>query len=129
MGKPLLVTRASFAALCGVIPEASTFTAAFAAIADLYLSRFALPSDITAIRPQYPCLKCGSPYGGFRWGLQHGCGSCSTCGWPARAYHFVIDENGDERRLVIVLQYHPDEVKVARKSSARRAGRATPQAE
>lgn len=113
------ITRATFAELRQLIPRSATFTPEFATIIDAYLNRFAMPRDVKDVRPQNPCLKCDSLYAGFHWGIQHGCGSCSKCGWPARAYHFVMDENGIERRLVIVLQYHPDEVKVARKTSGK----------
>lgn len=106
------VARASLDELRAVIAESDTFTPAFAAILDLYLARFAMPSDVAATRPENPCLKCGTLYAGFRWGIHHGCGYCSKCGWPARAYHFIADENAIERRIVVVLQYHPAEVRI-----------------
>ncbi len=61
------------------------------------------------------CLNCGRQQSGllgaFSWGIIHGEGTCS-CGWPARAYHFVKMPNGDEKRLEAVLQYHPDGIEV-----------------
>lgn len=68
-----------------------------------------------------PCVSCGKDFnpdlagfllngGGFEWGLVHGEGRCSNCGWPATGHHFVKDENGDEVMTLrnFVLQYHPD---------------------
>lgn len=43
--------------------------------------------------------------GGFEWGLAHGEGHCSTCGWPARAYHF--NPTPDVERFTAVLSYLP----------------------
>ncbi len=75
-----------------------------------YLSKFADPTG--------DCLKCGLALSGFMgtftWGLCHGEGQCSHCGYPARAYHHVIDEHGEDVcRLNHILQYHPDELAVA----------------
>jgi hypothetical protein len=48
--------------------------------------------------------------GTFRWGLQNGEGTCQRCGWPGRGLHDP-KKNGESvfnRRLEIILQYHPD---------------------
>lgn len=65
------------------------------------------------------CVCCGKQQGGdiiaslignayFRWGIAHGEGFCSNCGYPARAYHFNV---GPIKRLPIILQYHPEDLK------------------
>jgi hypothetical protein len=62
------------------------------------------------------CLKCKSAlegmFGSFRWGLTHGEGECSQCGWPCRAYHRPKDEEGEIFNSVLpkILQYHPSVV-------------------
>ena len=104
------VAVATFDAMRKWIPGADAFTTAFISTLDDYLKIFACPSDAQAEKTRYPCLKCGELYAGFHWGIQHGTGSCSKCGWPARAYHFVTDETGTEVRISMVLQYHPDGV-------------------
>lgn len=68
-----------------------------------------------------PCIKCDAPMvgnlvdqfigsAGFTWGLVHGEGHCRKCGWPARLYHFIKDENGADMVTIrnLLLQYHPD---------------------
>lgn len=76
-----------------------------------YFRRFAATSDGT-------CLCCGAKQGGdmvasvlgiarFRWGLAHGEGYCSDCGYPGRAYHYNV---GPLKRLEAIFQYHPDEL-------------------
>lgn len=58
------------------------------------------------------CVGCGRKIGlTFTWGIVHGRGRCSNCGWPARLYHYVEVE-GRERdvRWVGMLQYHPDQM-------------------
>jgi hypothetical protein len=66
------------------------------------------------------CPKCGAKLGGllgsFTWGLAHGEGICTggfgdKCGWPCRAYHRPLDENGKEifdGAIRHVLAYHPE---------------------
>lgn len=89
----------------GLTPEdESTLTA--------YFSRFVEPG---------PCIMCGAQQSGdmlqqalglsrFTWGLAHGEGYCSArnCSYPGRAYHYDI---GPIKRLTIILQYHPGELK------------------
>lgn len=70
-----------------------------------YIAAFAQPSEGGA------CLCCGET-GTFTWGLAHGSGHCFECGWPARLYHFVKGEDGNETRIVRLLQYHPDEISI-----------------
>ena len=72
---------------------------------DAYLVKFLAPSKT--------CIRCASTLGGvlgsFDWGLAHGLGSCTTCGWPIRVYHHIPFE-GDNLKLTMMLMYHPDEV-------------------
>lgn len=65
-----------------------------------YSEGFAQPAD------DGTCLCCGA-YASFTWGLQHGEGSCAKCGWPARMYHFIKTPEGEDKRVVRLLQYHP----------------------
>lgn len=70
-----------------------------------------------------PCIQCDAPMlgslvdqflgeAGFTWGLVHGEGHCRHCGWPARLYHFIKDENGEDLATIrnVLLQYHPSVV-------------------
>lgn len=63
--------------------------------------------------PDGKCLCCGVR-GAFTWGLTHGEGYCHYCGWPARLYHFIKDHTGNEQRIVRLLQYHPDQIVLAK---------------
>lgn len=102
---------------------------------DEYFAPFAQPPGETKdgkfhVKDGHPCLKCGEALtglasmligsGGFRWGLAHGEGNCSKCGWPARMYHFIKDDKGEELMTVrgFLLQYHPDAVTMRGKRSA-----------
>jgi hypothetical protein len=72
-----------------------------------YTKKFAKPSE------GRPCLACGASYGGFTWGLTHGHGHCSNCGWPATLYHYIKDREGkDIAGATVLLQVHPDQVSV-----------------
>lgn len=90
-----------------------------------YFEPFAqVPGEIGAdgnfnVEDGHPCLKCGEPLtgllsaltgGGFTWGLVHGEGNCRNCGWPARAYHYIKDLDGNKLMTIqpFVIQYHPD---------------------
>lgn len=46
----------------------------------------------------------------FRWGIVHGEGNCSNCGWPATVHHSIRDADGEE--LIFLRNYglaaHPD---------------------
>ena len=61
-----------------------------------------------------PCLGCGESQvgllrGRFTWGIAHGEGHCSNCGWPARMYHDIRDSDGVRLMYFrLLLQYHPD---------------------
>lgn len=69
--------------------------------------------------PPQKCLGCGHPLGGmfaglfgpggFRWGIAHGEGHCSYCGWPGRAHHFVRRPDGTVIATLrnFILMYHP----------------------
>ncbi len=83
-------------------PEAIANVAAEMAIADDYLKAFTRAKD--------GCVCCGAVQGGllfgfFTWGLAHGEGYCSQCGYPGRAVHRIGDI-GVLRHFI--LQYHPD---------------------
>jgi len=74
---------------------------------DKYLAGFAQPAE------GMKCLKCGTVQTGFlsaamgtgfQWGIAHGEGACSTCGWPGRGFHKIPDVG----TLEMLLQYHPD---------------------
>lgn len=79
-----------------------------------YLRHFLPPGE------RGDCAFCGSRQGGltaailgggFEWGLQHGEGHCSRCGYPARAYHDLKDADGAKViNGALILQYHPDEI-------------------
>lgn len=84
-----------------------------------YLSVFAKPINLEKkgfVSGSCKCLQCESVLdgviGSFTWGLTHGEGVCSKCGWPCRAYHRPEDENGELFTTAIekILQYHPDGV-------------------
>lgn len=85
-----------------------------------YLQAFVAPGD------KGQCVCCGEQQGGdmvaglmgtakFRWGLAHGEGFCSACGYPGRALHY-IGKGEDEMRLNLILQYHPDGLSFDRQS-------------
>jgi len=72
------------------------------------------------------CINCEEDlsglFGTFNWGIVHGEGSCSNCGYPARGRHYiklkklvVDDKEKNELILPFVLQYHPNELKQRRK--------------
>ena len=86
-------------------PESSNVDAAMAYLKD-NAAAFADPVDDK-------CLNCGRALmgllGSFTWGIIHGEGVCSHCGWPARAYHYY-EVDGEERSFQAVLQYHPDQL-------------------
>jgi hypothetical protein len=82
-----------------------------------YFSHFAVPEKGgDGFVSGSPCLCCGKPQGGFlgffQWGLAHGHGACSNCGWPATVYHFIRDKNGEELCTLrgLLLQAHPNDV-------------------
>jgi hypothetical protein len=69
---------------------------------------------LSAFCPDEKCLSCGATlagmFGSFTWGLTHGEGFCSNCGYPARGYHTIRDEAGKPvlGHAPLILQYHPD---------------------
>ena len=80
------------------ISYTETTPAALKAILEQYFHHFAKPSEGGGnLMMGHPCIKCGEPLAGFlgsfRWGIQHGEGQCS-CGWPARACHYISDADG-----------------------------------
>lgn len=88
-------------------------------IIDSYTEKFAQPMK------GQKCLKCGESlrglFGTFQWGLCSGEGTCSSCGWPARAHHNIKTKDGEELTgfFECLFQYHPDFVE--EKDSERRS--------
>lgn len=85
-----------------------------------YLSVFAAPQkgeNGNFLRGSLTCLRCEESLDGalgtFQWGLAHGEGACSKCGWPARAYHSPQHEGESlfSSPIQFILQYHPDHVR------------------
>ena len=86
-----------------------------------YLSHFCAPTVVDGKRV---CHKCGGEFNGllsmlgaskhvaFEWGLAHGEGHCSGCGWPMRAFHRPKGKDGEElfSLMNLPLAYLPDEV-------------------
>lgn len=113
---PRLSWRDVFAVPDGAVPPSAEDQAAMEA----YFRRFAKPLEGGL------CLSCGEKQGArdvmeaflgvakFRWGLAHGEGYCSGCGYPARALHYEV---GPINRLSLILQYHPDEFVLSEKKS------------
>lgn len=54
--------------------------------------------------------RCPRDDGYFTWGLAHGSGHCTRCGWPGTFYHFPKDEAGKPQRFEAMLWIHPDEL-------------------
>jgi len=52
------------------------------------------------------CVQCGEKLG-VRWTIVHGVAECYRCGYPCRVYHYC----DPAPRVVVTLQYHPDELK------------------
>ena len=69
---------------------------------DEHLKKFVVPDK------DRKCIRCGAYDYGFSWGITHGEGNCTRCGWPARAYHYASKE--ENCTINTILQYHPDEV-------------------
>lgn len=90
------------------------------AVIDVYLSKFLNPASETN-----PCICCGAPQTGimgllmgigFRWGIVHGEGACTGCGWPARVYHFINAADGSLLlQFDLLLQYHPAAVEIRKR--------------
>ncbi|MBT7243677.1 MAG: hypothetical protein HN879_09695 [Flavobacteriaceae bacterium] len=83
----------------------------FIAAMEEYLLLFAKPTK--------HCLKCEAyltgMLGSFTWGLANGEGTCSDCGYPARAHHYPKLPDGTglmegDQPIQLILQYHPDHV-------------------
>jgi len=85
-----------------------------------YLKTFAKP-QMSGREPI--CLACQQEMG-FSWDLAHGEGRCK-CGWPARALHYFETKNEHDdgiqtRRVIAILQWHPENVKYPNKAKPRR---------
>jgi len=81
-----------------------------------YLSSFAMPGqrgEGNIILGGITCISCDTVMdgacGSFEWGIAHGEGRCSHCGWPVRVYHFLKEE-GPLEQFSLLLPYHPDVV-------------------
>lgn len=84
-----------------------------------YFKIFAKPKflegeNVNWISGSLDCINCGRRLNGvlgtFQWGITHGEGNCSECGWPGRAIHYIKDTDGEDffnRPFDIILQYHP----------------------
>lgn len=46
------------------------------------------------------------------WEIAHGESFCTTCGVNSRTYHYIETTQGERKRLVITLQYHPSNYEV-----------------
>lgn len=85
-----------------------------------YLSIFAKPvkrdGSASWLMGSSECLNCSAQLdgalGSFQWGIVHGEGHCTGCGWPCRAYHRLKDSDGEifDGVLERILQYHPSGV-------------------
>lgn len=75
------------------------------------------------MQPQ-KCIGCGrlltGILGTWRWGIAHGVGECSSCGWPSHGHHFIKDEAGEHVATIhnFILQVHPDFVEQRQRESA-----------
>lgn len=49
----------------------------------------------------------GMLFGSFRWGIQHGHGSCSDCGWPVVAHHFIFRDKDGVKEELMSLRFYP----------------------
>lgn len=83
---------------------------------DAYLKHFAAPKregEDNHLCDGWPCVACGAKHS-FAWGIAHGSGHCTTCGWPATLYHFVKDRDGEELSTIrgVLLWAHPDDIDV-----------------
>jgi hypothetical protein len=58
------------------------------------------------VKPTGTCWLCEKELY-IEWGLAHGVARCTNCGIDSRVYHYLKDNDGQERKLEISLQYHP----------------------
>lgn len=86
-----------------------------------YLKDFAAPVVVEGKRF---CHNCGGEFNGllstlgltshvaFEWGLTHGEGRCSGCGWPMRGHHYAKTETGEQLFTLrnFPLAYMPEHV-------------------
>lgn len=99
--------------------KAEADTTELRATLDKYFHAFAKPvrvpkEEANMLYGSLRCLNCetvlSGALGSFQWGIVHGEGRCSKCGWPCRAYHYP--KHGDEKifdkRMEFILQFHPD---------------------
>jgi len=103
------------AATVGIVPtpgqEDVPDTLNLIALADEYFANFCASE-----KPDAP-IKCpccgfglGVLLGTFVWGIAHGEGTCSSCGYPCRAHHPIYEQGNDEPVMTLqnmVLPYHP----------------------
>lgn len=101
--------------------KAETAASKLRAALDQYLRIFIKPESKGAdnlVTGSQKCVGCGAAldglFGTFQWGLAHGEGACSGCGYPCRAYHRVMDGGAEPiMTFQFVLQYHPEELRAA----------------
>jgi hypothetical protein len=76
---------------------------------------FELDAFALFLPPHSGCVSCGAQLGGmlgsFAFGLPWGEGHCGRCDYPARVFHRLKLPDGSEEALMLILQYHPDELK------------------
>lgn len=74
---------------------------------DAYLGVFAAPITVgEGEQAKQVCFHCGEKFTGLlanlgvgvgiKWGLAHGEGICSGCGWPYRGHHFAKAPDGED---------------------------------
>ena len=78
-----------------------------------HLSHYAAPKKDEAgeNRSGQPCIACDATHS-FTWGMVHGAGHCTNCGWPASLYHFITDQEGKQVAHLrgVLLWAHPDDI-------------------
>lgn len=61
----------------------------------------------TFLKPSGVCWLCEHTLY-VEFGIIHGEVNCCECGIPARAYHYIEDNDGKKVRIERTLQYHPN---------------------
>lgn len=85
---------------------------------NIYLKIFAAPIksldlDVDGKPQSVKCINCDHAltglFGSFEYGIRHGEGACSKCGYPGRANHYIKHE-GFNMTFIRILQYHPSQL-------------------
>jgi len=104
------------------IPRCSLEHAHGEGVTEEMLSPF-LPPRINKTNDGVLCVGCGETLwrpgivgflmgATFTWGVAHGEGRCSSCGYPTRMYH-----RRAEGTATFPLQYHPDDLRLREKTA------------